>query len=127
MAATSRSGKKWINASVAIVAIVLGYVVLSFIRQLGEWFELEAKIAHFTLISQITAVLIGLTAFIIVLSHKKSSSFLQETFGELLKVVWPDKNETVKHTISILILVTIVGFILGLFDFLAGKFLTLLR
>jgi hypothetical protein len=42
--ATKDSGKKWIQASVAVTCILLGYVVNSFFVQISEWFELETKI-----------------------------------------------------------------------------------
>lgn len=120
-------GKKWINAGVAVVAILLSYIIWTFISQLGEWFELESKVRYFQAFSQVFSGAIGLTAFIVAVSNTKSKDFLIEVYDELTKVVWPDKNQTVRHTIGIVIAVTIVGFIFSIFDFSASKLLSLLH
>lgn len=42
--------------------------------------------------------------------------FLREVKGELKKVVWPTKNQTVASTVVVIVLVIIVSSFLGLFD-----------
>lgn len=124
---SQNEGNKWINAGVAIVSILLAYVFWTFLSQIGEWLELESKIWKFSVLSQVFSGAIGLTAFIIVVTNKKSGPFLTEVYGELIKVVWPDRNQTSKHTVGILIAVTIAGFIFSLFDFSASKLLSFLH
>ncbi|MBP9674532.1 MAG: preprotein translocase subunit SecE [Bacteriovoracaceae bacterium] len=118
--------KKWVQAAVAVSAIIVGYILYLFLQQLGIWFELESKIPNFKYIVQGLSVVLAFTGFVIVLKNPKTSSFLYETAEELTKVIWPDKSETVKHTIGIIIAVTIAGFVFGLFDFLSSKLLGLL-
>lgn len=127
MAAVSESGKKWIQTSVAITCMLLGYILISFFETLGDWFELEAKVPNFTASSQVLAVLVALGVFIYIMKNPKISGFLTEVYQETVKVVWPNKNETVRHTIVIMIGVTIVGFILGFFDFTATWLLSLIN
>ncbi len=127
MASVSESGKKWIQTSVAITCMLLGYILISFFETLGEWFELESKIPNFVASSQILAVLIALGVFVYIMKNPKISTFLTEVYQETAKVVWPDKNQTVRHTIGIIIGVTIVGFILGFFDFTATWLLSLIN
>ncbi|MFZ4712777.1 MAG: preprotein translocase subunit SecE [Bacteriovoracaceae bacterium] len=124
---SQNEGKKWINAGVAVVAILLAYITWTFLSQLGEWFELESKIKYFTAISQTFAGALGLGAFVFAVSNKKSSDFLEEVFGELMKVVWPDRNQTSRHTVGIMIAVAIIGFVFSMFDFGANKLLSLLH
>tara|TARA_B100001971_G_scaffold214585_1_gene252856 strand:- start:66063 stop:66449 length:387 start_codon:yes stop_codon:yes gene_type:complete len=121
------NGKKWIQTSVAITCMLVGYILISFFETLSEWFELEAKIPNYTASSQVLAVLIALGVFVYIMKNPKTSSFLSEVYQETLKVVWPDKNETVRHTIGIMIGVTIIGFILGFFDFVATWALSLIN
>ena len=45
-------GRKWINGIVALGAIVCAFYMILFIGQLGEWFDLEAKVNNFKTISQ---------------------------------------------------------------------------
>lgn len=124
--ATKDNGKKWIQASVAVTCIILGYVINSFFAQLSEWFELEAKIKNFTYLAQGLSVLIGFAVFVYIMKNEKTSTFLDEVYHEAIKVIWPDKNDTVKQTIVIMIGVTIVGFILGIFDIGASWLLSLI-
>lgn len=127
VAQNKHEGKKWIQTSVAIVCILLGVTVLRFFEQLGEWFDLESKVGYFSAMAQASAVLVGLVTFIVVIKNEKTSNYLKEVYAEAIKVVFPDKNQTVRHTIGIMIGVSIVGFILGLFDFTASYLLSLVH
>lgn len=124
--ATKDSGKKWIQASVAITCILLGYVINSFFVQLSEWFELETKINNFIYVAQGISVLVGFGVFVYIMKNEKTSTFLNEVYAEAIKVIWPDKTDTNKQTIIIMIGVTIVGFILGFFDIGASWLLSLI-
>lgn len=116
MSVQTENGKKWIQASVAVTCMIVAYVMMSFFAQLGEWFELESKISNFNAIAQVLGGIIGLGTFIYIMKNDKTSSFLNEVYSEILKVVWPGKEDTNKQTIVIMIGVTIIGFILGFFD-----------
>ena len=59
--------------------------------------------------------------YLIVNHHKRMSSFLSEVYGELIKVVWPNKDSTFKLTIGIIISVTIVSIILVIIDIIFKK------
>lgn len=119
-------GKKWIQTSVALICLIVVYVLIKFFGQMGEWFDLESKVPQYLMVSQLVSVLAALGVFVYLMKNPKTSSFLSEVYQEGMKVVWPDKNETVKHTIGIMIGVTIVGFILGIFDFVATWLLSLI-
>ena len=125
--ASENEGKKWIQASLALACIFLGYVTSSFLLWLSERLLLESKVPYFSVAAQFAGVVIGLVAFIAVLKTPKSSEFLSDVYKELLKVVWPDKNQTWKYTVIIMILVTIMGFVFGLFDLGANFLLGLIN
>ena len=120
-------GTKWIQTTITLCCLMLSYILIRFFGQIGEWFDLESKITQYLIISQVVAVLVSLGVFIYVMKNPVISTFLKEVYQEAIKVVWPDKNETVKHTIGIMIGVTIVGFLLGLFDFVATWLLSLIH
>lgn len=122
----NKSGQKWISSTLAIACIILFYVILRFFNQVGEWFELEAKISNFSAITQGLSVLIGIGTFFSILKHPFTSSYLRECYEEMVKVVFPDKNETMSMSIKVMILVTIIGFILGVFDLGASYFVSIL-
>ncbi len=124
---STNEGKKWIQATLALSCIFLGYIVVSFFEKMAEWFVLESKIPYFYAITQALGVVVGLSTYIIILRNPKSSSFLDDVFQELIKVVWPDRNQTWKYTVLIMIGVTIMGFVFGFFDFGANFLLGLVN
>ncbi len=124
---STNEGKKWIQATLALSCIFLGYIVVSFFEKMAEWFVLESKIPYFYAITQALGVIVGLATYVIVLRNPKSSSFLDDVFQELIKVVWPDRNQTWKYTVLIMIGVTIMGFVFGFFDFGANFLLGLVN
>jgi len=125
--ASNNEGKKWIQTSVAVLCVLLGYVLVNFFEKLGEWFVLESIIPYYYAISQVISVVIALITYVVIMVNPKSSQFLSLVYQEMMKVVWPDKNQTWKHTVVIMIAVTIMGFIFGFFDFGANFLLGLVN
>ena len=119
-------GKKWINAFVAVISILAGFVAIRFAGQLSEWFDLEAKVSNFLAISQAVGILIGLVTFIGILKNKNASTHLQEVYSELVKVVWPDKDSVLKMTVGLVIAVSIISGIFVLIDFTFRSILELI-
>ena len=120
----SEDSGKWINALVAIAALLAGFIVTKFVDQLGAWFDLEAKISSFSVVSQGVGVLTGVLVFVIVLKNSKTSSYLQDVYNELLKVVWPTKDATLKMTMGIFVALVIVSGIFVFVDFVFKKILS---
>lgn len=125
--ASNDDGKKWIQTTVAITCILLVYVLISFFEKLAEWFALETMIPYFFGITQFVSVVIGLATYIAIFKNSKSNDFLTNVYQEVLKVVWPDKQQTWRHTFVIMIAVTIMGFVFGFFDFGANFLLGLVN
>lgn len=124
MIAQNDNARKWIYSSLAIFGFLLALLTYKFLLQMGAWFDLETKVKNYILISQILSVGISGVAFFALIKNEKSAQFLYETYDEMLKVVFPDRSETFRHAIIIMIVVTIIGFILGMFDFGAGYLLS---
>jgi preprotein translocase subunit SecE len=125
--ASDESGKKVIQASVAVTCILLGYILISFFEKMNEWFSLEAKIGVYSYLTQGISVLGATAVYFTVLRNPKSNDFLTNVYQELMKVVWPDSNQTWRHTFVIMIAVTIMGFVFGFFDFGANFLLGLVN
>lgn len=119
----SEDSKKWINALVAIFSGITGFVVYRFAIQLSVWFDLEAKISGFTNMAQVLGAIVGIAAFFIVINNKKSAGYLDEVYSELLKVVWPTKDQTIKITVGLLISLVIVSAIFLTIDLIFQKIL----
>ena len=125
--ASNDEGKKGIQTTVAITCILQVYVLISFFEKLAEWFALETMIPYYFGISQLVSVLIGLVTYIMIFKNTTSSDFLTNVYQEVIKVVWPDKQQTWRHTFVIMIAVTIMGFVFGFFDFGANFLLGLVN
>lgn len=125
--ASNDEGKKWIQTTVAIVCILQVYVLISFFEKLADWFALETMIPYFFGISQFISVVIGLVTYITIFKNPKSSEFLTNVYHEVVKVVWPDRQQTWRHTFVIMVAVTIMGFVFGFFDFGANFLLGLVN
>ena len=119
--------KKWIQVSVAAVSILLGYILINFFEKLAEWFVLETTIPHYFAVTQVLSVIISIGVFSYILKNAKSSEFLNHVFDEIMKVVWPNGQQTWRHTFVILVAVTIFGFVFGFFDFAANYLLGLVN
>ena len=120
----SEDSGKWINALVAIAALLAGFVVTKFVDQLGAWFDLEAKISSFSVLSQGFGVISGIIVFVFILRNSKTSSYLQDVYQELLKVVWPSKDATTKMTMGLVVALVIVAGIFVSVDFVFKKILS---
>lgn len=125
--ASNEEGKKWIQTTVALVCILFSYVLISFFEKLADWFALETMIPYFFGITQVVSVLIGLATYVLIFKNPKSNEFITNVYQEILKVVWPDRQQTWRHTFVIMIAVTFMGFIFFIFDFSANFLLGLVH
>lgn len=106
--------------------MILVNILIRLFYQISEWTDLEARVNNFRMIAQIVSIALGVLAFMIVLKHKRAYQYLSEVYGELTKVLWSDKDSTLRLTLSIVIGVTISAIFLGLIDFGIQKILELL-
>lgn len=122
----TEDSKKWINSFIAIISVIAGYVTIRFVEQLGEWFDLEARIPNFLLTTQGLGILVGVVVFLSIFKNKNASTHLNEVYAELVKVVWPDKDSILKMTMGLVVALSIVSGFFVLVDFLFREFLQLL-
>jgi preprotein translocase subunit SecE len=120
----SEDSSKWINALVAIAALLAGFIVTKFTDQLGSWFDLEAKISSFSILAQGLGVLSGILVFVMILKNSNTSSYLQDVYNELLKVAWPSKDTTMKMTMGLVVALVVVAGIFVFVDFIFKKILS---
>lgn len=117
---------KWINAFIALGAILVGFVMIKFMNQLSDWFDLEAKWKFYLAFTQAMGVISGLAAFLFAKKHKTTSSYLDEVYNELVKIVWPDGESTTKVTIGILVGLIVISGIMVFVDFIFKTVLDLI-
>mgnify|MGYP001559274141 CR=1 FL=1 len=51
----------------------------------------------------------------------KITEYIRETKVELKQVIWPSKSQTMFYTLAVIILSVVIGYYLGVFDFIFSK------
>lgn len=109
VAKTEASASALDNIKLALALLVLLVGVVGF-----YWFD------HVALVWRVLALLglVGLAAGLVVLTPVGQGllGFSREARTELRKVVWPTRQETLQVTLSVLVLVLVVGIFLWLVD-----------
>ena len=100
------------NKSGTILAVVI------FIASLALFYvdPLNLEVTLYKALVLLSGVVISLVVFLSSGDGAKFKTFVSQTKIELRKVVWPNKDETVKTTIMIIIAVIIVSIFLWLVD-----------
>lgn len=55
------------------------------------------------------------------LSNNKVVNYIKESKDELKKVVWPTKQELVRHTLIVIVISLVMAVFLGIFDFIFAE------
>lgn len=110
---------KWINTLLFLGSALVGFLFNILLVKLGTWFEFEAKIPQFKYIQLIASIVVVFATMVYVRSRSDLMTFFYETFDEMTKVVFPDKNQSFRLSIFVIIWVAIIGFILTTFDWIA--------
>jgi preprotein translocase SecE subunit len=56
----------------------------------------------------------------------KITEYIKETQGEMAHVTWPSRKQAIIYSIAVVSVSVIVAFLLGLFDYIFSRLLTLL-
>jgi preprotein translocase SecE subunit len=65
----------------------------------------------------LAAIVIGASTFILMIRHRAVVRFTDESWTELRRVFWPDKQETVRSTTVVIFVTLFIAFMLGLYDY----------
>ena len=65
----------------------------------------------------LAAIVIGLSTFVLMIRHRAVVRFTDESWTELRRVFWPDKQETVRSTAIVIFVTLFIAFMLGLYDY----------
>ncbi len=90
-----------------VIAMFLIYSVSGYFIELSSVFNYIVL----SIIILVSALLLGMTAL-----SKDLYQFSLQSYNELLKVVWPTRQETIQTTVIVVIMVAVMGFILWAVD-----------
>ena len=114
----------YMNNQKHITMTILGIVFLIAISVRGlaipvlAKFELGDPLLFNTInATTFTAFVLGTLFFFILIRHEAVVRFTDESWTELRRVFWPDKQETVHSTTVVIGVTLFVAFMLGLYDY----------
>src|SRR3990167_8567606 len=115
------NNQKWVNLSFFAGAALLAFVTFMIANKTAAAFDSEGRVANLETYLRIGSLVVGGLVFLILYRNQTANSFMDEVLIELGKVTWPEREETVKGTIAVLIAVTIMGFMFGLVDWIWSR------
>jgi preprotein translocase subunit SecE len=109
----------WVILSVAITAILTVMVVSAAVHSAFAFFGVAdiRVLGTPVALSSLMAFLSGAALFIVVIRTHKWMTFIDEVVGELAKVSWPTREETVRASITVVATTVFTAALLGGYDF----------
>ena len=68
-------------------------------------------------------VVVGLIVFVALQANAKVRSWADDVVGEIRRIVWPSRKDTVSMTVVVCVMLLFSGLALGLLDVVSGKFI----
>jgi preprotein translocase SecE subunit len=105
-----------INLSFVAASLLTAYVMYVLAVKFSVVFDVEGRVRSLDKILLVGTVVVGIALFLGLSKSSIANNFMNETVTEVTKVTWPDRDETLKATVAVLIAVTIAGFLLWAVD-----------
>jgi len=113
------NNQKYIIMTFLGAAVLLGASVRGLVVPLLASMEVgDPRVLGFIDASALGGLAIGVATFFILNRNRAAYRFTDEVVAELAKVVWPDKQETVRSTLVVVSFTVIVAGALGLYDYI---------
>lgn len=110
---------KYIYLTFLGAAVLLGASIRGLVVPFLASMEIgDPRLGGFIDASAVGGIVIGVATFFILTRNRPSYIFTDEVIAELRKVVWPDKQETVRSTLVVVSFTVIVAGALGLYDYI---------
>ena len=108
--------------------VILSFVVAGILTTLVMSSALHSGFARFGIantmllglvsLSQLISVVSGIVTFVVMLRIKKVMIFTDEVIGELFKVSWPVREETLKASITVVVTAVFTASLLSAYDYI---------
>lgn len=118
--------KRIIVSTFALAGVVGWFVVRSVLDTVWGVARLPIKADWAIEPPDIAGIAAGIAVFVLLFYNQKANTFLDEVVGELSKVTWPPRKETVLSAGVVSVMVAICALILFTFDTLWGSVVKLL-
>jgi preprotein translocase SecE subunit len=109
----------WVILSIAAAAILTMLVVSSAVHSAFAFFGVaDIRVLGTPIaLSGLIAMLTGAGGFLFVLRNQRYTTFIDEVVGELAKVAWPTREETVRASLTVVGTTIFTAALLAGYDF----------
>lgn len=108
--------QKWVSLSFVVGSALVAIVIYMLASKFSVMLDFEGRFRSLDKVILFGSVVIGIGLYLGLSKNAKSSGFMNEVVAEVVKVTWPEQEETVKATIAVLISVVIAGVALWIVD-----------
>jgi preprotein translocase subunit SecE len=116
-----KSNESYISTSFAFTGILVYFITSVVLEVLAGTFGTVARIRSNEIVQHGLPVAFGLATFLFLFMNKKTHAWADECIGEVRKVVWPSRKDTVSMTIVCCVMVLLSGLGFGVFDFVSSQ------
>ena len=78
----------------------------------------DTRVLDIVNLSSLIALVAGATTFGVLVRNRKALSFTDEVIGELTKVTWPTREETVRASVTVVVVTAFTATLLASYDYI---------
>lgn len=117
-----RNNQRYIVLTFLAFAVALGFSIRGLAGPLLAWQEMpDPRVLGMLDGSSLIGVAGGVATFVVLLRSAGVVAFTDEVIGELRKVTWPDREETLRSTMVVVATSLFLALVLAGFDWLWGS------
>jgi preprotein translocase subunit SecE len=113
--------QRYILLGFFVVAAFLGFAVRGLAVPMLARLDIVDPQIGFVSGTAALGILVGVVTFLVMNRHPVVHSFSDESVTELRKVVWPDKEETVRSATVVIITTLFIALTLAMYDFVWAR------
>ncbi|MGZ6479900.1 MAG: preprotein translocase subunit SecE [Bdellovibrionales bacterium] len=116
-----KSNESFISTAFAFAGILVYFIVSVLLEVLAGTFGTIARFRSNEIVQHGLPVAFGLATFLVLFMNKRTHTWADECIGEVRKVVWPSRKDTMAMTMVCCVMVVVSGIGFGVFDFAAAQ------
>lgn len=119
------SNQRFIFLAFLVCAISAGAVLrsasVSVMLSLGSYGLADHMVLGLMPLSSVIGIVGGILTFFALFKNTRAVSYADEAIGELVKVTWPDREETINSSLIVIVTSVIFSGSLAIFDFVWAR------
>jgi preprotein translocase subunit SecE len=108
--------RRWVVIALLVFGLIIGGITFLLFRNIDVMFRLSNYIPNSGTFVKILPFVIGGGVFLWLYKSSSKMSHLDDVVGEVRKVTWPTRKDTVASTVVVVIAILVIAGILGVYD-----------